>query len=250
MIASIGPDTSETLRQYGFAVDLEPEHAKMGQLVVAAARAGELLIRKRHAIAVYRLASHCAGTGRQSGRDATARRRVAPRGQREPWDDGPFMKACRLEPTDRTPIWLMRQAGRYMPEYRAVREKTTFLELCKNPALCAEVMITAVRRLGVDAAIIFADLLPILEPMGMELEFTHGEGPVIHNPVREPRDVDRVLELDDVEPLQFRDGDGSADAGRLAAGDSAARVRRCAVHAGQLRDRRGREPQVICTPRR
>ena len=64
-----------------------------------------------------------------------------------------------------------------MPEYRAVREKTTFLELCKNPQLCAEVMITAVNRLGVDAAIIFADLLPILEPMGFQLEFAAGEGP-------------------------------------------------------------------------
>jgi uroporphyrinogen decarboxylase len=97
----------------------------------------------------------------------------------------------------------MRQAGRYLPEYRAIREKTSFLELCKNPALCAEVMIAAVRRLGVDAAIIFADLLPILEPMGMELEFTRGEGPVIHNPVRESRDVDRVLELDGVASLEF-----------------------------------------------
>jgi uroporphyrinogen decarboxylase len=112
------------------------------------------------------------------------------------------MKACRREPT-RTPIWLMRQAGRYLPEYRAIREKTTFLELCKNPALCAEVMITSVQRLGVDAAIIFADLLPILEPMGMDLEFAPGEGPVIHNPVREPGDVDRVLELDNVASLDF-----------------------------------------------
>ena len=122
---------------------------------------------------------------------------------RGPWDDGPFMKACRREPVDRVPIWLMRQAGRYMTEYRAVREKTTFLELCKNPALAAEVMITAVNRLGVDAAIIFADLLPILEPMGLELEFTSGDGPVIHNPLRAGRDVERFLELDSVGPLDF-----------------------------------------------
>ncbi len=113
------------------------------------------------------------------------------------------MRACRREPVDRVPIWLMRQAGRYMPEYRAVRERTTFLELCKNPALCAEVMITAVERLGVDAAIIFSDLLPILEPMGMELEFAHGEGPVIHNPLRESGDVDRVVELESVDALDF-----------------------------------------------
>ena len=128
---------------------------------------------------------------------------VAPRGQGAPWYDSPFMKACRLEPTAVTPIWLMRQAGRYLPEYRAVREKTTFLELCRNPALAAEVMIAAVRRLGVDAAIIFSDLLPILLPMGMDLEFSRGEGPVIHNPIREPRDVDRVVDLEHVGPLDF-----------------------------------------------
>ena len=97
----------------------------------------------------------------------------------------------------------MRQAGRYMEEYRQVRAKVEFLELCKNPDLCAEVMVTAVRRLGVDAAIIFSDLLPILEPMGLELEYLGGDGPVIHNPVREAADVNRVLELDEVDSLDF-----------------------------------------------
>ena len=120
-----------------------------------------------------------------------------------PWHDGLFMKAARREPVERTPIWLMRQAGRYQPEYRAIREKTTFLELCKNPALSAEVMLMAVDQLGVDAAIIFADLLPILEPMGMDLEFAAGEGPVIHNPIREAADVERLVELDDLGPLEF-----------------------------------------------
>jgi uroporphyrinogen decarboxylase len=90
-----------------------------------------------------------------------------------------------------------------MAEYREVRSKTSFLELCRNPALCSEVMCTAVNRLGVDAAIIFSDLLPILEPMGLELEFAQGEGPVIHNPVRDPADVDRVLELESAEALDF-----------------------------------------------
>ncbi len=113
------------------------------------------------------------------------------------------MRACRLEPVERTPIWLMRQAGRYMQEYRQVRARTTFLELCKNPQLCAEVMLTAVSRLGVDAAIIFSDLLPILEPLGFSLEFAAGEGPVIHNPLREPGDVDRVRPLENMEALQF-----------------------------------------------
>jgi uroporphyrinogen decarboxylase len=114
-----------------------------------------------------------------------------------------FMRACRREPVPYTPIWLMRQAGRYMREYREVRARTTFLELCKNPSLAAEVTVTAVERLGVDAAIIFADILLILEPMGIDLEFARGEGPVIHNPVRNASDVDRLLEVEDVSALEF-----------------------------------------------
>ncbi|WP_435019076.1 uroporphyrinogen decarboxylase [Tundrisphaera sp. TA3] len=107
-----------------------------------------------------------------------------------------FLKACRNEPTDRTPIWLMRQAGRYMPEYREVRSKVSFLELCHDPALATEVTVFAAERLGVDAAILFADILLILQPLGFDLEFAKGEGPVIHNPIREAADVDRVRPLD------------------------------------------------------
>jgi uroporphyrinogen decarboxylase len=191
VVASIGPTTSEMLRECELPVDLEPEHSKMGQLVqAAAARAGELLAGKR---------------GRPAGRIEPVEigRSSGDLAGSPAWYDSPFMRACRREPCDTVPIWLMRQAGRYMSEYRAVRAKTTFLELCKNPALCAEVMITAVTRLGVDAAIIFSDLLPILEPMGMDLEFAHGEGPVIHNPVREADDVDRLMELESVESLDF-----------------------------------------------
>jgi len=114
-----------------------------------------------------------------------------------------LMRACRREPVERTPVWLMRQAGRYLPEYRSVREKVAFMELCKNPRLSAEVMIATVSRLGVDAAIIFSDLLPILEPMGMDLEFTAGEGPVIHNPLRQAADVNRLRELNDLDSLGF-----------------------------------------------
>lgn len=113
------------------------------------------------------------------------------------------MKACRLESVPYTPIWLMRQAGRYMPEYRDVRARTSFLELCKTPSLATEVTVTAAERLGVDAAIIFADILLILEPMGIELEFAEGEGPVIHNPVRTGLDVDRLREVGDVQSLGF-----------------------------------------------
>ena len=117
--------------------------------------------------------------------------------------DSVFMKACRREPVPYTPVWLMRQAGRYMREYREVRAKTTFLDLCKTPSLAAEVTVTAAERLGVDAAIIFADILLILEPMGIELEFARGEGPVIHNPVKTAKDVDRLREVDDVGSLDF-----------------------------------------------
>jgi uroporphyrinogen decarboxylase len=99
--------------------------------------------------------------------------------------------------------WIMRQAGRYLPEYMAVRSKVTFLELCKSPELAAEVTLSAQRVLGVDAAILFADLLPILEPMGLDLEYAAGEGPVIHNPVKTTAEVDRVVELEDVGALQF-----------------------------------------------
>ncbi len=117
--------------------------------------------------------------------------------------DSPFMRACRREPVPFTPVWLMRQAGRYMREYREVRARTSFLELCKTPELAAEVTVYAAERLGVDAAIIFADILLILEPMGLDLEFAKGEGPVIHNPVRSGRDVDRLREVDDISALDY-----------------------------------------------
>ncbi len=119
------------------------------------------------------------------------------------WLDSPLLKAARREPAERTPIWLMRQAGRYLPEYRELRRKVPFLELCKNPDLSSEIMLDTVRRLGVDAAIIFSDLLLILEPMGISLEFAAGEGPVLRNPIRTAADIDRLLELETIEPLSF-----------------------------------------------
>ncbi len=109
-----------------------------------------------------------------------------------------FLRACRREPTDCTPVWFMRQAGRYMPEYRALRAKHTLLELCKNPELSTEVTMQPL-RLGVDAAILFADILLPLEPMGAPFEFAKGEGPVIHHPVSTRADIDklRVIEPED-----------------------------------------------------
>ncbi|HMF56565.1 MAG TPA: uroporphyrinogen decarboxylase [Pyrinomonadaceae bacterium] len=117
--------------------------------------------------------------------------------------DSPFMRACRCEPVPYTPVWLMRQAGRYMSEYREVRAQTGFLELCKTPELAAEVTVTAAERLNVDAAIIFADILLIVEPLGLKLEFGQGEGPIIHNPIRTARDVDRLNEVESVESLNY-----------------------------------------------
>src|SRR5215467_4250884 len=103
-----------------------------------------------------------------------------------------FVRACRCEPVDATPIWLMRQAGRYMAEYRAVRKHHSILEICKTPELAAEVTITAAEKLGVDAAIIFADLLLPLEVMGLPFRFAAGEGPVIEQPLRSRKSVDAL----------------------------------------------------------
>ncbi|MCA9083169.1 MAG: uroporphyrinogen decarboxylase [Planctomycetaceae bacterium] len=114
-----------------------------------------------------------------------------------------FMKAVRREPVDTTPVWIMRQAGRYLPEYMAVRNKVTFMELCKTPELACEVTVTAREAINADAAILFADLLPILEPMGIDLEYQKGEGPVIHNPLRETGAVDRLEPLQSVETLDY-----------------------------------------------
>ena len=120
-----------------------------------------------------------------------------------PLHNSRFMKAVRREPVDTTPVWIMRQAGRYLPEYMAVRSKVTFMELCKTPELACEVTVTARQVLGVDAAILFADLLPILEPMGINLEYQKGEGPVIHNPIRTGGDVDRLQALESMETVDY-----------------------------------------------
>jgi uroporphyrinogen decarboxylase len=106
------------------------------------------------------------------------------------WDR--FLRACRREPVDATPVWFMRQAGRYMASYRAVREKHTLLEICRQPELAVEVTLQPVREIGVDAAILFADILLPLEPMGAPFEFAAGEGPVIHKPVRTANDVEEL----------------------------------------------------------
>ena len=114
-----------------------------------------------------------------------------------------FLRACRRETVDRTPVWFMRQAGRYMAEYRAIREKATLLEICRDAALCTEVTLQPVEKIGVDAAILFADILLPLAPMGAPFHFAAGEGPVIESPVRTRADIAKLRVLEDAEGLEY-----------------------------------------------
>lgn len=120
-----------------------------------------------------------------------------------PCRESPFLKACRGEKTSVTPVWLMRQAGRYMKEYRDIRAKVSFLDLCKSPDLCAEVAVTAQEKIGADAAILFSDLLLILEPLGFDLEYTEQRGPVITSKTLFEKDVGRLFEIDPEESLKY-----------------------------------------------
>lgn len=113
-----------------------------------------------------------------------------------------FLRACRREPVDRTPVWMMRQAGRYMAEYRKLREKHSMLELCKTPELAAEVTRQPLGH-GFDAAILFADILLPLEPMGAPFEFAKGEGPVVHDPIRSRAQIDALRVIDAEEGLGY-----------------------------------------------
>jgi uroporphyrinogen decarboxylase len=207
VIASVGPVCSEELRRRGIAVDIEPEHPKLGHLVKAAAARGPALLVRKRAAAGDRAANdgarvtiHPAETttsvplGLAKSRDAMVAGVT---------DDRPLMMACRRERTAYTPIWLMRQAGRYMPEYRRVREKHSFLEMCQQPDLAAEVTVTAVERLGVDAAIIFADILLPLVPMKVGLHYESGDGPVIDRPLRTAADLDHIAPVIALESLSF-----------------------------------------------
>lgn len=113
-----------------------------------------------------------------------------------------FLAACRREPVDRTPVWFMRQAGRYQPEYRAIREKHKILDIISSAELSAEVTLLPVQQLGVDAAIIFADILPPLVPMGLQLEFVAGEGPLLHTPLRDRASIEALRTYEPAEHLR------------------------------------------------
>ena len=117
--------------------------------------------------------------------------------------DSPFLDACRRRATPFTPVWLMRQAGRYMPAYRALRARHSFLDLCKNPEAACEVTLQPVDALGVDAAILFADILLVLEPLAIGLEFTRGDGPRIDRPIQSHRDVTRLPRVPIEEAVPF-----------------------------------------------
>lgn len=174
-VCSIGPTCTETMQHLELPIDLEPQHPRMGHLVKEASERAASIIAAKTAV------------------PATPRpTEPSP----EVWNDAPFLKACRGEETPYTPVWLMRQAGRYMSDYREVRARYSFLELCKNPDLVAEVTVTAAERIKADAAIIFADILLIVEPLGLNLEYSKGDGPVISPTVRESADVDKLLEVD------------------------------------------------------
>jgi len=114
-----------------------------------------------------------------------------------------FLRACKKKETERTPIWIMRQAGRFLPEYRKVREKADFLTMCRTPELAAEVTILPVDLIDVDAAIIFSDILVIPEAMGMKLEMHEGRGPVFPNPVRTEKDVEKLNKINAADNLGY-----------------------------------------------
>ena len=114
-----------------------------------------------------------------------------------------YLKACKKESVDCTPIWIMRQAGRYLEEYRTVRAKHSFIEVCKTPELVVEITLQPVRRFELDAAIIFADILLPLEKMGIDFEFTKGDGPQINNTVRTRADVARMRAIDPMEEMTY-----------------------------------------------
>ncbi|HOW70940.1 MAG TPA: uroporphyrinogen decarboxylase [Phycisphaerae bacterium] len=195
VIGSIGPTASAALRQLGLGVDFEPDRTRMGHLVRGLARSATTLLRRKRASLEVGIDTSRAGRleliwpADECG--ATT----------DPLHDSAFLRACRREKTEYTPIWLMRQAGRYQRAYREIRSKVSFLEMCKRPDLAAEVTVMAVEQLGVDAAIIFSDILLIVEPMGVGLSYQEGHGPMMARPVRTSQDVDNLPGIEPVESL-------------------------------------------------
>jgi len=192
VIASVGPTTSEALREEGLGVDFEPSHPKMGVLVQELAEVGKtLMAEKQEGVSAIRLVFHHLPGDR-----------VAMEASRSMREESPFIKACKRQPVPVTPVWLMRQAGRYMRRYRKIRDRVPFLELCKNPTLAAEVAVCAWEYLKADAAILFSDLLLIVEPMGLSLDYLAEEGPAVVG-FGSFGDIDRLKEIEPAESLAF-----------------------------------------------
>ncbi len=189
VIASVGPDCSETLRTFGLEPDIEPESPKMGPLVTETAeKAREILLKKKKSV-------NCGIEVRDAILKIAA--------EQDQLRDSTFLKACRGEKTTYTPVWLMRQAGRYMKHYRKIREKTAFLDICKNKDLVTEITVTAQETLNADAAIIFADILLVVESFGLGLDFIKGDGPSIKRAVRTPADIERLPYVDPKKSLSY-----------------------------------------------
>jgi uroporphyrinogen decarboxylase len=191
VVGSVGPVCSQELRAHGIEPDFEPAHPKLGHLIKeAAARSARILQQKRsqNAEVVEIRAQRDITGGKLDSSSLMAH---------------PLMRACRREPVPYTPIWLMRQAGRYLPQYKRVRDRHPFLEMCRQPDLAAEVTLAAVERLGVDAAIIFADILLPLLPMGVGLRYEAGDGPMIERPIRTEAGLQELAAPPVAESLSF-----------------------------------------------
>jgi len=197
IVIAVGDDTREILADRCFPVDLTlPKSSALSNEAIETMAAAIPQLQSRKQNSYIKMSGPSS-----SSNDSNA-----------PWYNNPFMKACRGEPTDVTPIWMMRQAGRYMSEYREVRANVSFLDLCANPQLCSEVMCTAVEKLGVDAAIIFSDLLP------------HNQGYRSHQTARLQRRIG------------IRDGHRPANASGPAGRHAADWIRWRSIYAGQLHD--------------
>jgi uroporphyrinogen decarboxylase len=191
-IFSVGPVASENIAELGLTVDYEPDSPHMAPLVRESARLiHDLLEKKRSAAANNVDTNHWQRIDMVWAGDNGSGKIPA-----KTIEDSVMLKACRRQPVPYTPVWIMRQAGRYQRAYRDIRARYTMLELCKSPDVAAEVTLMAVDRLGVDAAIIFSDLLIPLEGLGFSIEFVKGEGPIVHNPVRSREDVDKIPATD------------------------------------------------------
>jgi uroporphyrinogen decarboxylase len=196
VVASVGPICTLSLKDQGIEVDVEPSHPKMGPLVKEAGLRSRAILATKDAARIGGASAPGKATFAMTspGRAAVVARPAS--GGHDPLADSPLMRAIRREPVTTTPVWLMRQAGRYQREYREIRRQRSFLDVCGDPDLVTQITVYAVERLRVDAAIIFADLLLPLQGMGPALTYNKGEGPALDPPVRTGADVDRLRDVD------------------------------------------------------